>query len=37
LLVLTLQRVILYPNYINAKKTIAEGRRIPKDKGKGGF
>ncbi|KAA6429867.1 MAG: signal recognition particle 19 kDa -like [Trebouxia sp. A1-2] len=28
------KRVILYPNYINAKKTIAEGRRIPKDKGK---
>lgn len=26
------KRVILYPNYINAKKTIAEGRRIPKDK-----
>ena len=29
-----LQRVILYPNYINSLKTMAKGRRIPKDKGK---
>lgn len=28
-----LQRVIIYPNYLNIKKTVAEGRRIPKDKG----
>lgn len=26
------QRVIVYPNYINSKKTVAEGRRIPKPK-----
>lgn len=26
------KRVILYPNYIDAKKTVAEGRRIPKNK-----
>lgn len=26
------KRVILYPNYINAKKTVAEGRRIPKER-----
>lgn len=31
----TLQRVIIYPNYLNSTKTVAEGRRIPKDKGKG--
>ena len=29
-----LQRAILYPNYINSLKTMAKGRRIPKDKGK---
>lgn len=29
-----LQRIILYPNYINSLKTMAKGRRIPKDKGK---
>lgn len=29
------QRVIIYPNYLNAKKTVAEGRRIPADKGAG--
>jgi hypothetical protein len=23
------QRIIVYPNYINSKKTVAEGRRIP--------
>ena len=28
-----LQRIIIYPNYIDSKKTVAEGRRIPKDKG----
>lgn len=28
------QRVIVYPNYIDSKKTVAEGRRIPRDKGK---
>lgn len=33
LLCANLQRVILYPNYINAGKTIAEGRRISKEKG----
>lgn len=26
------KRVILYPNYINSKKTVAQGRRISKDK-----
>ena len=29
------QRVIVYPHYISAQKTVAEGRRIPKDKGEG--
>ena len=28
------QRVVIYPCYINSKKTIAEGRRIPVEKGK---
>lgn len=28
-----LQRIIVYPDYINAVKTVAQGRRIPKDKG----
>jgi hypothetical protein len=27
--------VIIYPDYINAAKTVAQGRRIPTDKGKG--
>lgn len=27
------QRLIIYPDYLNAAKTVAEGRRIPKDKG----
>ena len=27
------QRVILYPAYINSKRTVSEGRRIPADKG----
>lgn len=26
------KRVIVYPNYLNSTKTVAEGRRIPKDK-----
>lgn len=26
------KRVIVYPNYINSLKTVAEGRRIPKGK-----
>ena len=34
---LSWQRVILYPNYIDGKKTVAEGRRIPKTKGVGLF
>ncbi len=28
------QRVILYPQYIDAAKTVAEGRRIPKSLGR---
>ena len=32
--ILDLQRIIIYPNYVDSKKTVAEGRRIPKDKGK---
>ena len=28
-----LQRVIIYPHYLMASKTVSEGRRIPKDKG----
>lgn len=31
---LPLQRVIVYPDYINAVKTVAEGRRVAKDKGR---
>ena len=31
--IFNLQRIIIYPNYIDSKKTVAEGRRIPKDKG----
>lgn len=31
--IVSVQRVIIYPNYIDSKKTVAEGRRIPKDKG----
>jgi len=27
------QRVIIYPNYIDSKKKVSEGRRIPLDKG----
>lgn len=28
------QRVIVYPCYINSKKTVAQGRKIPLSKGK---
>ena len=28
-----MQRVVLYPHYITAGKTVAEGRRIPKELG----
>lgn len=27
------QRIIVYPNYIDSTKTVAEGRCIPKDLG----
>lgn len=27
------QRIILYPAYINSKRTVSQGRRIPADKG----
>lgn len=27
------QRIIIYPDYINAVKTVAQGRRIPKELG----
>jgi hypothetical protein len=33
LLLVLLQRVIVYPNYMNSKKTVAEGRRIPANLG----
>lgn len=29
----SLQRVIIYPNYIDSRKTVAQGRRIPKELG----
>lgn len=32
---ISLQRVIIYPNYLDNRKTVAEGRRIPKELGKG--
>lgn len=28
-----LQRVIIYPNYLDNRKTVAQGRRIPKELG----
>ena len=31
-----LQRVIVYPNYLDNRKTVAQGRRIPKELGKQG-
>ena len=33
LVIVLRQRVIIYPPYLNSKKTVAEGRRIPLDKG----
>ena len=30
---LRVQRVVIYPHYINAVKTVSEGRRIPKQQG----
>ena len=27
------QRVIIYPNYLDNRKTVAQGRRIPKELG----
>jgi hypothetical protein len=30
---LSRQRVILYPAYINSRRTVSQGRRIPSDKG----
>ena len=31
--ILSMQRVIIYPAYIDAKKTVAQGRRVAKSKG----
>ena len=34
---LCMQRVIIYPAYIDVKKTVAQGRRIAKSKGRSRF
>jgi len=31
--ILSMQRVIIYPAYIDAKKTVAQGRKVAKSKG----